>query len=122
MLEEQAKKKIVESALLVNRPQPSVDEKFDNNLNHPLPEIEAKVLDQSVLVRIHCEKNKGNLAKVLHELEKLPLIVVATNILPFGSCTMDLTVIGQINTEVPIRAKDLVRYLRSALLNFRSDV
>ncbi|KAE9449539.1 hypothetical protein C3L33_18557, partial [Rhododendron williamsianum] len=88
-LEEQpAKQKTMESVVLVKKSQLSFgdesctsDEKFTGGSNiKPLPEIEARVCNKDVLLRIHCEKHKGVLAKLLLELEKLDLVVVNTSV------------------------------------------
>lgn len=105
-LEEQSPKgKTMESVVLVKKSQLSFgddesccDEKFTDGFNiiKPLPEIEARVCNKDVLLRIHCEKHKGVLAKLLLELEKLDLVVVNTSVVPFGSLALDITIIAKV--------------------------
>lgn len=67
--------------------------------DQPLPEIEARVLNKDVLIRIHCEKHKGiscNLANILGEIEKHHLTVVNSSVMPLGSFTIDITVVAQV--------------------------
>ncbi|XP_019054875.1 PREDICTED: transcription factor bHLH25-like isoform X2 [Nelumbo nucifera] len=88
ILEEQTVKKRVESVVLVKRSHISADDdnsSDENNLDGgrsddeaALPEIEARVSDKDVLIRVHCEKQKGVVAKALAEIEKLHLTVVNT--------------------------------------------
>nr|DAD28700.1 TPA_asm: hypothetical protein HUJ06_030168 [Nelumbo nucifera] len=70
ILEEQTVKKRVESVVLVKRSQISADNdnssSDENNLGGgrsddeaALSEIEARVSDKDVLIRVHCEKQKG---------------------------------------------------------------
>lgn len=103
-LEEKAAKKTVESVVFVKRSQLSAedetsssDENFDSNSDQPLPEIEARVSDKNVLIRIHCEKQKGCLANILSEIEKLHLTIVNSSVLPFGSSTNHITIVAQVN-------------------------
>ncbi|KAH7520368.1 hypothetical protein FEM48_Zijuj08G0136500 [Ziziphus jujuba var. spinosa] len=124
-LEEQAAKKTVESAVFVKRSLvsgddelSSSDENFDSCSDQPLPEIEARVSDKDVLIRIHCEKHKGCLSNILSEVEKLPLTIVNSNVLPFGGSTLDITIVAQMDVEFSMNVKDIVRNLRQALLNF----
>ena len=90
-LEEQTEKKTMESVIYVRRSQLSTDEdisssdeNFDTSSVQPLPEIEVKVSDKNVFIRIHCEKQKGGLTNIMSEIEKLQLTIVNNSVLPFG--------------------------------------
>lgn len=103
-LEEQVAKKTVESAVFVKKSQitadddlSSSDENFETCSNQPLPEIEARVTDKDVLIRIHCEKQKGCLANILSHVEKLNLTILNSSVLPFGTSTLDITIVAQVN-------------------------
>lgn len=107
-LEEQVAKKKVESAVLFVRKTQiyadhdettsSSDENFDSQSNNkPFPEIEARVSDKDVLIRILCEKNKGCISNIINEVEKLHLSVLNTNALPFGQSTLDITIVAKVN-------------------------
>ncbi|XWS29641.1 hypothetical protein CRYUN_Cryun24cG0046900 [Craigia yunnanensis] len=126
VLEEQTKKRIVQSVVFVKKSQVSADDESsscEENFDGPssdaaLPEIEARVSDDDVLIRIHCEKQKGLVAKILSEIENLHLSVVNSNVLPFGNSTLDMTIIAQKDAEFKLTMKDLVKDLRVALLKF----
>lgn len=125
-LEEQAAKKTVESVVFVKRSQLSADdeisssdENFDSrSVGQPLPEIEARVSDKDVLIRIHCEKQKGCLANILGEIEKLHLTIVNSSVLPFGGSTIHITIVAQMDIEYSMTVKDLVRNLKALLKNY----
>ncbi|XP_021273898.1 transcription factor bHLH18-like isoform X3 [Herrania umbratica] len=124
-LEGQVAKKTMESVIFVKKTQifaddetSSSDENFDSHSNKPLPEIEARVADKDVLIRIHCEKNKGCIPNIINEVEKLHLSVLNTNVLPFGQATQDITIVVQMEAEFSMTMKDLVKSLRTALLKF----
>ena len=102
-LEEQTKKRTVESVVFVKKSQisadddtSSCDENFDGRSDEALPEIEARISEKDVLIRIHCEKQKGVIVKIINEIEKLHLSVVNTSVLPFGNSTLAVTVIAQV--------------------------
>ncbi|XVE86925.1 hypothetical protein DITRI_Ditri18aG0074500 [Diplodiscus trichospermus] len=126
VLEEQTKKRTVESVVFVKKSQLSADDESssceDNSdglsSDAALPEIEARVSDNDVLIRIHCDKQKGFVAKILSEIENLHLSVVNSNVLPFGNSTIDMTIIAQKDAEFKLTVKDLVKDLRVALLKF----
>ncbi|GLT46865.1 hypothetical protein SLA2020_205940 [Shorea laevis] len=124
ILEEKVAEKIVESAVLVKKTQIYADEESSScQPNHSsLAEIEARVSDKDVLIRIHCKKNKGFLVNLLHQIEKLNLSVVSSNVLPFGRSTLDITIVAQMEDEFSMTAKDLVKNLRPVLqrLQFES--
>ncbi|KAG6646903.1 hypothetical protein I3843_07G040100 [Carya illinoinensis] len=122
LLEEQTKKRTVESVVFVKKSQlsaddetSSCDENFEGRSDEALPEIEARISDKDVLIRIHCEKNRGVVVKILGEIEKLHLSVVNSSVLPFGNSTLDITVIAQMDNAFDLTAKDLVKTLRVAL-------
>ncbi|XP_042477416.1 transcription factor bHLH25-like [Macadamia integrifolia] len=123
VLEEQAKKKTMESVVVVKRSQISADydnsssgENFDSD--GPLPEIEARVSDKNVLIRIHSENRKGVMVKTLAEIEKLHLCVVNSSTTAFGDTALDITIVAKMEEEFSMKVKDLVRHLRSAFRQF----
>lgn len=109
-LEEQTKKKNMESVVFVKKSQLFTDadnSTSDKNsssdpLDEPLPEIEARFCDKNVLVRIHCEKRKGLLEKSVTEIEKLHLTVINSSVMTFGSSALDITIIAQVVSLFPL--------------------
>ncbi|KAF3439132.1 hypothetical protein FNV43_RR17407 [Rhamnella rubrinervis] len=131
LLEEQTKKKTVESVVFLKKSQlissttgTDVDDSSscDENSDHgssdhrSLPEIEAKVSEKDILIRIHCEKQKGVVLKILILIQKLQLNVVNTSVLQFGNSILDITIIAQMDDEFSMTVKDVVKNLRQALL------
>lgn len=57
-----------------------------------LPEIEVRFSEQRILIKIHCESQKGVLVKALSVIESFGLTVVSTSVVPFTSSTFDMTV------------------------------
>ncbi|KDP32145.1 hypothetical protein JCGZ_12606 [Jatropha curcas] len=125
VLEEQTKKRTVESVVLVKKSQVSTDddssscdENSDGGSDSALPEIEARASDKDVLIRIHCDKQQGILPRILNEVENLRLSITNSTVLPFGNSTLDVTIIAQMDTEFSMAMKDLVKNLRLAFLKF----
>ncbi|XP_057491450.1 uncharacterized protein LOC130777197 [Actinidia eriantha] len=103
LLEEQINKKSKESVVFVKSSQlsggddtSSCNENFDSRMKEVLPEIEARISEKNVLIRVHSEKQKGFAAKLLSEIEKNHLSVVNSSFLPFGQYAMDITVVAQV--------------------------
>ncbi|KAH0732071.1 hypothetical protein KY289_003259 [Solanum tuberosum] len=127
-LEEQTKKKSVESVVFVKKYElygdgenSSSDENYSSGtvpVDEALPEIEARISEKDVLIRIHCEKRKGIVEKTVAEIEKLHLSVINTCALSFGTSALDITIIAQMDEEFAMTVKDLVKNLRSALKMF----
>ena len=102
-LEDQIKETNVESVVFIMKPQlsaeddtSSCDENFDGCSEDAVRDIEARVSDKNVLIRIHCKKQKGFVAKILSEIEEHHLSVVNSCVLPFGKHAMDITVVAQV--------------------------
>ncbi|KAF8411910.1 hypothetical protein HHK36_004468 [Tetracentron sinense] len=125
-LEEQTMKKTVESVIFVKKSElsdddddtSSSDENFDGCIEEQLPEIEARISDRNVLIRVHCKKRKGVLVKALSETEKLHLLVTNSSAMPFGNSALDITIIAQMDVEFCMTVDDLLRSLRSAFGQF----
>ncbi|CAN7136727.1 hypothetical protein HID58_015382 [Brassica napus] len=82
-----------------------------------LPEIEAKVVQKDVLIRIHCEKSKGCMLNILNTIENLQLRIENSIVLPFGDSTLDITVLAQMEKDFSASAlKDLIRNLRLSMV------
>ncbi|KAJ9670371.1 hypothetical protein PVL29_026732 [Vitis rotundifolia] len=119
-LEEQTATKTMESVVFVKKSQlcdddlSSSDQNSDSCSNQTLLEIEARVSNKDVLIRIHCERQKGFTAKILDEIEKLHLTVVHSSSLPFGNYIMVTTVVARMEDKFCMTVKDLVRSLRLA--------
>ncbi|KAL3813732.1 hypothetical protein ACJIZ3_015000 [Penstemon smallii] len=81
-----------------------------------LPEIEARVSDNNhILIKVHCEKEKGVLANLYSKVESLNLVVVNTSVTPFGSFNLDITIIAEMEGEFNSTMKEVVTALRVAL-------
>ncbi|KDP35918.1 hypothetical protein JCGZ_09890 [Jatropha curcas] len=126
-LEEQTKRKTMESVVIVKKSQllfceddsSSSDESFSKGpFDETLPEIEARICDKHVLIRIHCEIRKGVLEKTIAEVEKLHLNIINSSVLTFGSSALDVTIIAQMDSEYEMSVKDLVKNLHSAFKFF----
>ncbi|WCJ32058.1 basic helix-loop-helix (bHLH) DNA-binding superfamily protein [Euphorbia peplus] len=126
VLEEQTKKRSVESVVLVKRSHVSADDdssscdenSADGGSDSPFPEIEARVSEKDVLIRIHCDKQQGVVPKIVNEIENLHLSIINSSVLTFGNSTLDITIIAQKDDEFSMAVKDLVKNLRVALLKF----
>lgn len=121
-LEEENAKKKMESVVFIKKIQiPSDDDASstnENSINSSLPEIEARVSDETVLIRIHCEKRKGVLLKILAAIEDLSLSVLKISVIPFGSSALDMTVVAQMEEEFSTDVQDLVKKLRCSYCRF----
>ncbi|KAL3618931.1 hypothetical protein CASFOL_037159 [Castilleja foliolosa] len=114
-IEEQTAKQTMESIVLFKKSHIVEDEGSSDEISVDGPEIEARVCGNSILIKVHCEKHKGVLVKLLAEVEKLSLDMVNTSVTPFGSLALDITVVAEMEKEIRLSGKDIVKALRSAL-------
>ncbi|CAH8310767.1 unnamed protein product [Eruca vesicaria subsp. sativa] len=127
-------KKMDQSVILVKRSQVYVDDDSSSHsstcsaasppassldevsiLKQTMPMIEARVSDRDLLIRIHCEKNKRCLIKILSSLEKFHLEVVNSFTLPFGSSTLVITILSKMDNKFSRPIEDVVKNIRLAL-------
>ncbi|KAL9229781.1 hypothetical protein vseg_005213 [Gypsophila vaccaria] len=89
----------------------------DGDQSETVPEIEMKVSNKTVLLRICCARRKGILARISKEIENCHLIILNCSVLTFQTSTLDITIVAQMETEhgYEKHVKNLVRNLNSAL-------
>ncbi|KAH9301111.1 hypothetical protein KI387_012694, partial [Taxus chinensis] len=128
VVEEQAPKKTVQSVVyvkkaeLVSNPEEdklssasssnsysNVEEGTEGLLT---PEIEARIVNRNILIRIHCEKKKGVLVKCLAELERHDLTVLNASILSFSETALDLTFNVQMEEVCDLNVSEIVKALQ----------
>ncbi|XP_050205361.1 transcription factor bHLH19-like [Mercurialis annua] len=127
ILEDQSAMKSMESIVFVKKSKVYVDDDESSSTNEinsgeicdqsQLPEIEARVSDKDVLIKIHCEKQNNCIVKILYAVEKFHLNIRNCRVVPFGNSTLDVTIVAQMDGEFSMTIKDLLRNLRQALLN-----
>ncbi|KAE9597384.1 hypothetical protein Lal_00029971 [Lupinus albus] len=97
------------------------DESIENaSGSEPLLQVEARISGQEVLLRIHCQRQKGLLVKILAQIQSLNLFVVNSSVLPFGNSTLEITFIAQIGEGYNLTIKDLVKNIRTTTLKCTS--
>ncbi|KAK7386330.1 hypothetical protein VNO78_26490 [Psophocarpus tetragonolobus] len=126
VLEEQRKKTKEESVVILNKPDlsgdgdddsSSCDESIDaDSVRDSLFEVESRVSGKEMLLRIHCQKQKGLLVKLLAEIQSYHLFVINSSILPFGDSIIDITIVAQMGESYNLTRKELVKNLRMAAM------
>ncbi|KAF7069112.1 hypothetical protein CFC21_074780 [Triticum aestivum] len=104
----------------------------------PLPEIEARISESNVMMRIHCQDGKGVLVTLLAEVEGLHLSITHTNVVSFPASTLiinlmakarkcehqrqiyNLNPAGRVDEGFTVAADDIVWKLDSALRRHHS--
>lgn len=114
--EEQNKNRDMESVVTLNSDDSSGSR--DDDGKERLPRVEARVSEKDVLLRIHCQKQKGLLLKILVEIQNLHLLVINSSVLPFGDSILNITIVAQMGTGYNLAINDLVENVRVATLQF----
>ncbi|KAK7309123.1 hypothetical protein RJT34_05611 [Clitoria ternatea] len=126
VLEEKSKRKRTESVVYIEKSKMCSDEDVsdtssisgDGNSYDPsktnasMPEVEARVLERNVLIRIHCEKQKGVLMHILKEIENLHLTVINSSTLLFGNSKLDITIVAEMDDGFSLSVKEVARNVR----------
>ncbi|XP_020258825.1 transcription factor bHLH25-like [Asparagus officinalis] len=81
-------------------------------------EVQAKLSDNTLLLKIHCKKSKGLLVKMLAEIETLKLSVLNTSCIPFVGSALDITVVAQVEEGFSLTVKELAEKLNAAFRQF----
>ncbi|KAJ8570127.1 hypothetical protein K7X08_006704 [Anisodus acutangulus] len=83
-----------------------------------LPEVEVRNLEEELLITIlYCKKQqKGNIDEILSVIQKFHLTIKSSNFMPFGSSTVHITVIAQMNDEFCETTDYLAEKLRLSII------
>ncbi|KAK7381549.1 hypothetical protein VNO80_00094 [Phaseolus coccineus] len=81
-------------------------------------EVEARGLENEVLIRIYCEKRKDIMLNLITLLKDLRLSVTSSTVLPFGNSLLNIIVVAQMSEEYNLTVTDLVKTLKQNLLKF----
>ncbi|CAO2828189.1 unnamed protein product [Amaranthus hypochondriacus] len=85
------------------------------NLNGSLPEIEVKILGNTLLLRLNCENKKAITTKLFAVLDNYNCTVTNSSAMAFETLALDITVVAQIEGDFNKKLKQFMRTLRSAL-------
>ncbi|KAK9707467.1 hypothetical protein RND81_07G199100 [Saponaria officinalis] len=119
-LEEQTANRSVESVTLVKKTQYAACEEDDHSSacneyihsasqkHEQMPEIEAKLCNKNLLIKMSFEKHDISLSRILGAVEKHHLTVSTVHASPFGDRTLDVTIIAQMEKEFDARLKDIL--------------
>ncbi|KAM7493190.1 hypothetical protein LguiB_027799 [Lonicera macranthoides] len=77
----------------------SSHEIFGESSSRKLPEIEARFCNGSVFFKIHCEKQKGVIVKIISAIENMNLAVANTSVSPFGTLAHDVTITAEMEKD-----------------------
>ncbi|KAH7689828.1 Myc-type basic helix-loop-helix (bHLH) domain-containing protein [Dioscorea alata] len=111
-----------ELALLVNK-RPLLMDMDENSMfsnesssrsQQPPLKIEAKLNGKTVILKIQCENHKGVVVKAMLEIEKLPITITNSSIMPFGDdSSLDMVIMAQVEDGASMMVRDLVENLSS---------
>ncbi|KAG5552159.1 hypothetical protein RHGRI_010303 [Rhododendron griersonianum] len=113
--------KLEEELTRPNHGSYSEEEEEDRLLEIDLMKTDSQD-QQNVFIRIICEKQKGQIARIMSEIEKLHLSVSSISALPFGDQLLVISVSAQMGNEFCMTANDLKKNLRVAILKFMRHV
>uniref|UniRef100_A0A803L1Y5 BHLH domain-containing protein n=2 Tax=Chenopodium quinoa TaxID=63459 RepID=A0A803L1Y5_CHEQI len=103
VLEEQTSKRTMESVCLVNKIQTQTFDDAANSFSYSNKimspddnlEIEAKVVNNNIFIRVHSLKNHGLIHHILEEIGKLNLTTLNCQTMPFGSYAINITILAK---------------------------
>ncbi|CAL4994850.1 unnamed protein product [Urochloa decumbens] len=83
----------------------------------PIPTVEATIHDDTILLRICCERKSGLLVMIISELESLNLSIQNTSVVPFGDTYFSINITAKVGEGFSTTV-ELVKNLTMALRGF----
>ncbi|KAG6435233.1 hypothetical protein SASPL_100103 [Salvia splendens] len=80
------------------------------------PEIQARISNKHVLIKIFCKNKMGLMSRIPSEMMEMHLNVVDMRIMPFGGGALDITILAEMQTEFKGTTKDIVEQLHTIFL------
>ncbi|XP_074292276.1 transcription factor bHLH25-like [Silene latifolia] len=80
-----------------------------------LPQVEVKIFNKTLLIKVQCMKQRGILPKLFTEVEKYDLGLLNSSVMAFGPTAVDITIVGQMGDGCRGQVKSLVEALYSVL-------
>ncbi|CAL4897456.1 unnamed protein product [Urochloa decumbens] len=108
----------IQSAVLVKKPCHLPEDEATasgGDGGQQLPEIEARLSEKSVLLRIHCYNARGLLVRVISEVEQMRLSITHTNVMPFLASTAIITITAKVEEGFSATVDEIVRSIHSVL-------
>lgn len=90
-----------ESTIILKKTDMCVSEDTTSNSDQdccksPLFDVKARIMENEVLIQMHCEKENDIEIKIYNVLENLDLFVTASSVLAFGTSTLGFTIVAQV--------------------------
>ncbi|CAM0914180.1 unnamed protein product [Alopecurus aequalis] len=105
-----------DSVVLAKRPcLATIPDRAKTATGSSLPEIEVRISESNVMLRIHCEHRKGVLVTLLTEVEGLHLTITHTDATAFLASTVNITIMAKVDEGFNIKAEDVVTKLDAVL-------
>ncbi|CAL4890703.1 unnamed protein product [Urochloa decumbens] len=108
----------IQSAVLVKKPCHLPEDEAmagGDGGGQQLPEIEARLSEKSVLLRIHCYNARGLLVRMIAEVEQMHLSITHTNVMPFLASTAIITITAKVEEGFSAAVDEIVRRIHSVL-------
>ncbi|KAH9624119.1 hypothetical protein KSS87_020584 [Heliosperma pusillum] len=80
-----------------------------------LPQVEVKIFNKTLLIKVQCEKQRGILSQLFTEVETYDLTLLNSNVMAFGATAMDITIVGQMGEGCRGQVKSLVEAIYAVL-------
>nr|KYP36177.1 Transcription factor bHLH25 [Cajanus cajan] len=125
VLEEENQKRRMESmtTLANKKPNVNVSDNFfgiSNGLDRPsktFPTVQVSISTKDVIIKVICDKRNGIVRKLLATLAIHNLSVVCSNVLPFGSYALNISIIAKVDRQFIMTMDDyLLKNLKEDLL------
>ncbi|KAJ8567390.1 hypothetical protein K7X08_019598 [Anisodus acutangulus] len=125
-LEEQTNKYSEEPVVPVKRARllssyDNSNENSNTSTNKSVPDIEVRVSDGNVLIRICCKKQARIIKEIFSQVEKLHLTIINSSVIPFGCNTTHITIVAQMDHQLNMTTEYVANKIRLSIMKLISS-
>ncbi|XP_004233614.1 transcription factor bHLH18-like [Solanum lycopersicum] len=88
----------------------------ENSNKSVVPEIDVRVSDGNVLIRVCCKKQAGIIKEIFSQVEMFQLTITSSSVIPFGYDTTHITIVAQMDHQLNMATEQVANNIRLSIM------
>ncbi|XP_015065630.1 transcription factor bHLH18-like [Solanum pennellii] len=88
----------------------------ENSNKSVVPEIDVRVSDGNVLIRVCCKKQAGIIKEIFSQVEMFQLTITSSSVIPFGYDTTLISIVAQMDHQLDMATEQVANNIRLSIM------